>query len=654
MANYDLGTIGFTVQNTGAEESTADVNLLVKAIERAEKQFDTLQRALNKGKLSQEQYQRGVQQTTQTVERLNRVMQNQGSALDQQTFAFNRAGRGMNEFGFYAQQVGYQVGDFFVQVQSGTSFLVAFGQQATQLAGLIPGVLGAAIGIGISALTAIGSAFFRSTEGAKTFQDSLSSVNDVLSETSNLVKIANGDFSELEEKFGSLAPAIKALAETRAEVSIRQMADAAKELNTQLTDMYSGSAWTNVSRAEDLANAFSLNTMESRNLANAMSELASQDTLGGQVEAATALREMLLKTFGPVREMTSEQFNFYLQVLQTEEAYRELLNRTGEVSGEISLMEGAMALFTSASGAAAVAVNGIETAASSALGVVTNLATKMWEAAQARIAANRELETMKMEFSPAGRALEAYGSRGTVSNRPVTFSDGTVLEKPKPSPARGGLGKSNSVEALVNQLQTERETIDEWYVESQDALRNASESELQIIGGYNEAKLRLEKEYQDRLKGIRDEGHVTALGDAETFFGGMAAIAQAGGDRTVKAMRVFSAAQALINSYVAFTEVLKDPSFIGRPFARFGAAASALSSGLAAVAAIKGGGSGGGSMSRGSATVAASSNSAPAPQTVFIDSISPESLYSGETLINLFEAFYDENDKRGKVFMVAR
>ena len=38
------------------------------------------------------------------------------------------AKRGMNKFGMVSQQVGYQVGDFFVQVQSGTSALVAFGQ----------------------------------------------------------------------------------------------------------------------------------------------------------------------------------------------------------------------------------------------------------------------------------------------------------------------------------------------------------------------------------------------------------------------------------------------------------------------------------------------------------------------------------------------
>ena len=53
------------------------------------------------------------------------------------------------------------------------------------------------------------------------------------------------------------------------------------------------------------------------------------------------------------------------------------------------------------------------------------------------------------------------------------------------------------------------------------------------------------------------------------------------------------AAIALTNSYIAFTEVLKDPSYIGRPWARFAAAASALSSGLAAVRSIKSGTPGG-------------------------------------------------------------
>lgn len=59
-----------------------------------------------------------------------------------------------------------------------------------------------------------------------------------------------------------------------------------------------------------------------------------------------------------------------------------------------------------------------------------------------------------------------------------------------------------------------------------------------------------------------------------------------------------SAGIALANSWLAFTEVLKDPSFVGRPWARIAAAGAALAAGLNAVANIKSasvGGGGGGS-----------------------------------------------------------
>ena len=65
------------------------------------------------------------------------------------------AGKSTNKFGMYSQQVGYQVGDFAVQVQSGTNALVAFGQQGTQLAGLLPGLAGAVLGIGLAIGTAV-------------------------------------------------------------------------------------------------------------------------------------------------------------------------------------------------------------------------------------------------------------------------------------------------------------------------------------------------------------------------------------------------------------------------------------------------------------------------------------------------------------------
>lgn len=42
------------------------------------------------------------------------------------------------QLGVITQQAGYQIGDFIVQVQSGTNAFVAFGQQATQMVGFIP------------------------------------------------------------------------------------------------------------------------------------------------------------------------------------------------------------------------------------------------------------------------------------------------------------------------------------------------------------------------------------------------------------------------------------------------------------------------------------------------------------------------------------
>ena len=49
----------------------------------------------------------------------------------------NAMGKSANRAGVAMQQTGYQVGDFLVQVQSGTNPMVAFGQQATQLVGVL-------------------------------------------------------------------------------------------------------------------------------------------------------------------------------------------------------------------------------------------------------------------------------------------------------------------------------------------------------------------------------------------------------------------------------------------------------------------------------------------------------------------------------------
>lgn len=111
-----------------------------------------------------------------------------------------------NRFGVVTQQAGYQVGDFLVQIQSGTNPMVAFGQQATQLVGILPlmgaGFMGlsagalvalsAGLGIAIPLVTAIGAAFMRSRESSNTAKegvDELAKVMENLKGTSQSLEV---------------------------------------------------------------------------------------------------------------------------------------------------------------------------------------------------------------------------------------------------------------------------------------------------------------------------------------------------------------------------------------------------------------------------------------------------------------------------------
>jgi len=94
-----------------------------------------------------------------------------------------------NRMGVATQQLGYQVSDFVVQIQSGTNGFVAFGQQASQLVGVLPLVAGkiglttgaaiglsSALGVAIPIVTAIGAYLSRAgkdAEETKTAIDSL-------------------------------------------------------------------------------------------------------------------------------------------------------------------------------------------------------------------------------------------------------------------------------------------------------------------------------------------------------------------------------------------------------------------------------------------------------------------------------------------------
>jgi len=231
------------------------------------------------------------------------------------------------------------------------------------------------------------------------------------------------------------------------------------------------------------------------------------------------------------------------------------------------------------------------------------------------------------------------GDFKTVTLPPVTIPPVDI-----PGGGGGGGGDSqNRLDALVNGLQTEREILEEWRIESLQLLTAANEKELEALGGFNEAKLRLEDEYQDRLSKIKEAG---AASDLAIVAGAGAEILNAIGQNNKKALKiakVFSAAQALINTYQGASKELAKGGIAG-----FAAAAAVIAQGIGFVNAIKSvsdNGNGGGGGSTGTSSAA----SAPASPTQTVSINLQGDTFSRGSVEGLLEQIQSQLDRGGRL-----
>lgn len=625
-----------------------------------------LNEALQLGAVSQSQY-------AQQIDNLNEQLAAGTITMNNYN---NQAVGGLNRFGMVTQQVGYQVGDFLVQVQSGTNAFVAFGQQATQLAGLltlIPGYLG--LGVALSILipltTAVGAAFMRTGKEAKTTTSLIDNLESSVRKYISSAKDAEMSTEELVQRFGKVSGAAREALRNISSLNLakvfegfdEQLDDSDSSINrlrrilTEFSSPVVQSAGGEGIRSRllgNLAEEFRLTAEQASVVVSRFNDLVAAQTNLDRVAAAQNLSREILAVYGAVENIPPELQKVF-----------DLANRTVLAAGELE----------TATDDAGGSVDSMNTKLERTLGLVRGILGEIQSIEFDTVAKQAEVAALRAGMTPGmaaiqGKAAGTSAQLGAEGVDPVIIAATTGLQKAAleqnlkideerqklldafNQKTKGG-GGSSGIEGLIGQLQTERETLEAWYTESQELLMNATNAELEIIGGSNEARLRLEQEYQDRLKGIRSASTAQTLQDTANLFGALAGIASAGGQKMVKVVATFQAIEGTINAYGAAIKALNTPgiSLAGR----FAAYASVLAAGLKGVAAIRsaGGGGGGGGGSPGTSTVAPSAG-APSPQTVFIDSITPDSLYSGQTLINLFDSFYNENDKRGKVFVVAR
>ena len=221
LLNDYLDTTTDKVELT-AKSASKDFDTLKRAIDpvyRATQTFKdqviVAQKALVTKAITNKQYAATLQQIAANAESVGIKMNQYGQVVDVNT-------RKMKRFGAVGmQQVGYQVQDFAVQVQSGTSALVALGQQGSQLLGIF-GPAGAIAGMILAIGTGLAGAFYAAKSASDSATEAAVSYGDAM-------KTAKDRAEELKLENYMLKNSIQSVAQAQLQLAILELERKKKE-----------------------------------------------------------------------------------------------------------------------------------------------------------------------------------------------------------------------------------------------------------------------------------------------------------------------------------------------------------------------------------------------------------------------------------------
>lgn len=201
--------------------------------------------------VSTEKTTKELEELKQKFQEIGVVINRNGKVLSAQNRNFSqfgtvtaKGGKSMSRFNMIMQQGGFQLQDFIVQLQGGTSIFTAFSQQGSQFAGIF-GPTGAIVGAVIALGSALGGLAFglrESSEEAKTLQEEMESLGSTLTKLESIqlgglssefletVKLAKQEFigllklmeeAELKALKSSLSKPYEALVEKLKEFQVQ-------------------------------------------------------------------------------------------------------------------------------------------------------------------------------------------------------------------------------------------------------------------------------------------------------------------------------------------------------------------------------------------------------------------------------------------------
>lgn len=181
---------------------------LSRASQRLDKDTERLSKALEAGTITIGRHNQLLERAQEEYRQTEARIKATTSAAAAQVTQVNGLGGVFQRHRASIQQAGYQIGDFAVQVGSGTNALIAFSQQGSQLLGAF-GVFGAVAGAGIAIAAPLIRAFFDMGEEAKTAEDRLEDLAAATDLYADAADAANAPIDDLKDAYGDLSDEIE-------------------------------------------------------------------------------------------------------------------------------------------------------------------------------------------------------------------------------------------------------------------------------------------------------------------------------------------------------------------------------------------------------------------------------------------------------------
>jgi len=206
---------------------------------------------------------RALNETAKATDKVTESLGRAQKSADNVGNQFNKTGVKLNKFGKgVAQQLGYQIADFSVQVQNGTSAMQAFGQQGSQMLAVF-GPIGSLLGAGVAIGSALATTFMgmgRATESAKDAAKELDEAFSDLASTYNTS--VKSSLESARDVFGEITS------------EVTELLDSQRKLATQTTmkdfaDKVEGAFKAVEGSSKSVATLFKSFALESNSLSGA-------------------------------------------------------------------------------------------------------------------------------------------------------------------------------------------------------------------------------------------------------------------------------------------------------------------------------------------------------------------------------------------------